>query len=57
MVGLDGGAVGRFEHLHRCVAGHETDHHALVRWIEMKDQNEGHAGVCRQRIDKFVKGF
>ena len=47
VIALDWHVLCRFLHLHRRMAGQKTDHHALVRRIEMLNQDEGHAGAGR----------
>jgi len=39
------------------MAGQKADHHAAVRRIEMLNQDEGHAGVGRERAEQFVEGL
>ena len=56
VIALDRHAVRRFQHRHRGMAGQKTDHHAAVRRIEVQNQDEGHAGVGRERVEQLVEG-
>jgi hypothetical protein len=44
------------QNLHRRVAGQQIDHEALVLWIEMLDQHEGHATIGWQRFEELPEG-
>ena len=57
MLALERHPVCCLLHLHRRMAGQQIDHHALVRRIEMLDQNEGHAGVGRERVEEPPEGI
>ena len=56
VVALELHPVRRLQNLHRRVTGQQIDHHALVLWIEMLDQHEGHAAVGRQRVEELLEG-
>ena len=56
VVALEAHPVCSLQHLHRRVTGQQIDHQALVLWIEMLDQHEGHAAVSRQRVEKPPEG-
>ena len=56
MVALELHPVCRLQNFHRRVTGQQIDHHALVLWIEMLDQHEGHAAVGRQRVEELLEG-
>ena len=55
MIALDRHALRRFPHRHRRVGGQQGGHHALVRRIEVLDQDEGHAGVGRERLEELAE--
>src|SRR4029077_15934167 len=57
VIALDRHVLRRFQHLHRSVAGQKTDHHAFVSRIEMLNQDEGHAGVGRKRVEELVESL
>src|SRR6202048_2727686 len=57
LIALDRHVLRRLQHLHRSVAGQKTDHHALVRRIEMLNQDEGHAGVGRKGVEELVESL
>ena len=48
MLALERHAIGRLQYLHLRMAGQQLDHHAVMRRVEMLDQDEGHAVVGRQ---------
>ena len=48
--------VRRLQNCHRGVTGQQIDHHALMIWIEMLDQHEGHAAVGWQRLEEPFEG-
>jgi hypothetical protein len=39
------------------MARQEVDHHAAVRRIEMLNEDKGHAGVGRERVEQLVEGL
>ena len=55
MRALERHPVRRLLHLHCRMAGQQLDHHAAMGRIEMLDQDEGHAGVGRQRVEELAK--
>ena len=56
MVARERHPVRRLQHLHWRVASEQIDHQALMRRIEMLDQDEGHAAVGRQGVKKLLEG-
>ena len=52
MLALERHPVRRLLYFHRRMAGQQIDHHARMRRIEMLDQNEGHAGAGRERVEQ-----
>ena len=56
MLALDRHAVGGLADLHRRVAGKQIHQHAFMGRIEVLDQNEGEAGVRRQRVQHYPAG-
>src|SRR4029078_8971836 len=48
--------IRHLQNRHRGVTGQQIDHHALVIWIEMLDQHEGHAAVGRKRLEETFEG-
>jgi hypothetical protein len=57
VVALESHTVGGVLDRHRRVPGQQLDHHALMRRIEMLDQDEGHAAVGRQRVEEILEGL
>src|SRR5690242_6166469 len=58
MVRLDRHSIRRLSHGHRRVACQQVHHHALVRRVEMLNQNEGHAVAgwqCRYELPAGIK--
>jgi hypothetical protein len=55
VVALELHPVCSLQNFHRRVTGQQIDHHALVLWIEMLDQHEGHAAAGWQRIEELLE--
>ena len=53
MVAFGPHPIRHLQNSHRGVTGQQIDHHALVIWIEMLDQHEGHAAVGWQRLEEL----
>jgi hypothetical protein len=57
VVALDTHAVRRLRHGHGCVAGQQLGHQALMRRVEVLDQDEGHRAGIGKRIEKLGTRF
>jgi hypothetical protein len=57
VVSLDWHSVRCLEHGHRRVTREQIHHHTFVGGVEMLNQNEGHAAVGGQRVQKAPAGI
>ena len=57
VVARDRHSVDRLKHGHRRVASEQVHHHAFVGRVEVLHQDEGHAGIGRQRVDELPTGL
>lgn len=56
MVAIDPHSLDRLKNGHRGMTREQVHHHAFVGGVEVLDQDEGHAAIGRQRVQKASAG-
>ena len=57
MIAFDRHSIGGLQHFHGRMTAQQRHHHALMRRIEMLDQDEGHPAVGWKRGEQLGEGF